>query len=152
MPIFGPQSQKHRATLHGDLILVLDAVMFEATNEEDFAIIDGLRNEAMQMLAYNNGKSKSKYPQSHHNGSLDAEYNLDKDISDAADVVPYPFEWPDRRNDAPHEYVRKMKRFYDLAYRILKKADELGIALEWGGMFKSFFDGPHFQRRREHAR
>lgn len=148
MPHYGEQSKRHRATLHGDLITVLDAVMTDATATQDFAIIDGLRGEAKQMLAFNSGRSKSKYLQSYHNGSQDEEGNLDKTKSDAADVVPHPVEWPDKENDLPHEYVRKMRRFYDLAYRILKKAHELGLALEWGGMFKGFFDGVHFQRKR----
>lgn len=148
MPIFGPQSRKHRATLHGDLIKVLDAVMAEATDEEDFAIIDGLRSEEKQAQAFAAGKSERPYPRSYHNGSTNEDDSWNPNISDAVDIAPYPFEWPNKRIDSPYEYVRKKMRFYDLAYRILKKADELGIALEWGGMFKSFFDGPHFQRKR----
>ncbi len=144
MSIFGAQSLIHRATLHGDLILVADA----AIQEQDFAIICGLRNERDQWLAFNSDRSKAKPPQSYHNGSLDEHCNLDKTKSDAMDIIPHPVEWPDKDNDSPYEYVRKMARFYNLAELILKKADELGIVLEWGGMFKGFFDGVHFQRSR----
>lgn len=148
MPYYSKQSMRHRAMLHGELIEVLDAVLEEATDEQDFAIIDGLRNEREQTLAFQNGTSQAEYAKSYHNGSFDEDGIWHDDISDAADVMPYPIEWPDKEKDLPYEYVHKMLRIYDLAYRILKKADELGIALEWGGMFKSFFDGPHYQRKR----
>lgn len=148
MPVFGLNSLAYQETLHADLVLVLDAVMAEATEEGDFAIIDGLRNKLAQDVAYRNKKSKAVYPMSYHNGSVDDKGDFDFAVSDAADCVPYPIEWPDKKHDLPHEYVRKMKRFYDLAERILTKAYELGIEIEWGGMFKSFFDGVHFQRKR----
>ena len=147
-PSFGPKSRKHRATLHGDLILVLDAVMEESTEEEDFAIICGLRNKQDQELAYEAGASKVHYPESWHNGTFEEGGKWNPDISDAGDIVPYPIEWPDKKTDPPHEYARKMKRFYNLAERVLAKAVELGVELEWGGMFKWTFDGSHFQRKR----
>ena len=156
MPQFSEKSLHHRATLHKELIRVLNAVMEESTEEQDFAIICGLRNEADQNLAYANGNSKKQYPKSHHNGTfvyvraLNEKYNQEWDygISDAVDVVPYPVEWPDKKNDTPYEYIRKMTRFYELASRIMYKAQEMRIKLQWGGMFASF-DGPHFQRKRQ---
>ncbi|MCK5604456.1 hypothetical protein KAR91_21375 [Candidatus Pacearchaeota archaeon] len=116
--------------------------------EDDFAIIDGLRNERNQELAYQKGMSRVHYPGSCHNGSIDEDNKWNPDVSDAGDIVPYPIEWPNRDTDPPHEYARKMGRFYNLAERVLAKADELGIELEWGGMFRNFFDAAHFQRKR----
>ena len=147
-PSFGKQSLKHRATLHGDLIRIVDTVMEESTIKEDFAIICGLRNERNQELAYEKGMSWVHYPGSCHNGSYNENGEWNSDISDAMDLVPYPVEWPNKDRDPPHEYARKMKRFYSLAERVLSKAHELGIELEWGGMFKKCFDAPHFQRKR----
>lgn len=146
-PYWGKKSLINRATLHGDLIKVLDAVLEESTMEEDFAIICGVRGASAQALALASGNSYVPYPESHHNGTYDENGKWVDTISDAVDVVPSPIEWPSAA-DLPHEYARKMKRFYDLAERILTKAFELEIELEWGGMFKKFFDGPHFQRRR----
>lgn len=142
---FGITSKKHLAQLHPDLAFVINEVMEDGG--DDFAIIDSLRNEERQTQYFNGGASKAKWPTSFHNGSVDGERRWNPNMSDAADVVPYPVEWP-KKIDPPHEYARKMGRFYNLAERILAKADELGVELEWGGMFKNWFDGAHYQRRR----
>lgn len=141
---FGVNSKQHLAQLHPDLSFVLNEVMKD--DGEDFAIIDSLRNEEQQTIYFNGGASKAKWPTSYHNGSIDNRI-WNPNIADAADVVPYPIEWPNK-TDPPHEYARKMERFYNLAKRVLAKAETLGIELEWGGMFKSWFDGAHFQRKR----
>lgn len=142
---FGIASKEHLALLHPDLAFVLNEVMEDGG--EDFAIIDSLRDEESQTRAFNGGASKAEWPTSYHNGSIDDDGNWNPNISDAVDIVPYPVEWPEKK-DPPHEYVRKMSRFFNLAERVLAKAYELGIELEWGGMFKKWFDGPHFQRKR----
>ena len=146
--MFGPISKKRLATAHADLQTVFNAVMNESTEEEDFAITCSLRDEAAQAKAYAIGASHVEYPKSFHNGSIAPDETWDEEVSDAIDAVPYPIEWPDEFNDSPYEYVRKMARFYNLAVRILRKAEELGIEIKWGGTFKRFFDGPHYQRKR----
>jgi peptidoglycan L-alanyl-D-glutamate endopeptidase CwlK len=50
----------------------------------------------------------------------------------AVDLVPYPLTWD-------WDY------FYPIADAMKAAARELGIPLEWGGDWKSFKDGPHFQ-------
>lgn len=37
------------------------------------------------------------------------------------------------------------KPYYTIADAMKQAAAELGIAIRWGGDFKSFFDGPHFE-------
>ena len=148
-PFFGPKSAERLATAHPDLQTVFNAVMKESTKEEDFTIICGLRNETAQERALWNHQSYVSYPKSFHNGSKDPNGKWDPKISDAIDAAPYPIEWPDKKKDTPYEYVRKMMRFYNLAMRVLRKAEELNIEIEWGGMFEGFFDGPHFQRVRK---
>jgi hypothetical protein len=148
-PHFGPKSSERLKTMHSDIQSVLIAVMAESeTPEEDFIIIWGWRSEEEQRIAFEKGTSHVLPPKSYHNCSERDDGSYDMEMSDAGDTMPWPIEWPDKENDTPVEYVRKMLRIYNLAYRILKKAEELDIELEWGGMFKNFFDGPHYQRKR----
>ena len=37
------------------------------------------------------------------------------------------------------------KYYYAMADAMKQAAEELGVALEWGGDWRSFKDGPHFQ-------
>ena len=53
--------------------------------------------------------------------------------SKAVDVVPYPLDWND------------IESFKSLAIVVKKKADELGIEVEWGGDWTSLKDYPHWQ-------
>ena len=53
--------------------------------------------------------------------------------SKAVDVVPYPLDWND------------IESFKNLAVIVKKKADELGIEVEWGGDWTSLKDYPHWQ-------
>jgi len=50
--------------------------------------------------------------------------------------VPYPVSW-----DWEH--------FYPIADAMKAAAEELGVDLEWGGDWKTFKDGPHFQLNRK---
>lgn len=53
--------------------------------------------------------------------------------SKAVDVVPYPLDWND------------IESFKNLAIVVKKKAEELGIEVEWGGDWTSLKDYPHWQ-------
>ena len=50
----------------------------------------------------------------------------------AVDLVPFPVSWD-------------WTYFYPIADAMKDAAQELGVDLEWGGDWKSFKDGPHFQ-------
>ncbi len=51
----------------------------------------------------------------------------------AVDLAPYPIDWND------------LKRFHELAGRILEVAALLDIPLTWGGHWHSFKDYPHYE-------
>ena len=89
----------------------------------DCTILCGHRDEEEQDRAYNEGKSKARWGQSKHN-SLP---------SMAVDVVPYPIDWGD------------IERFHHFAAFVQVIAQSKGIDIRWGGDFKNFFDGPHFE-------
>lgn len=129
MPSFGERSMRHYNTLHPDLQLVLS----EAIKYVDFSIICGHRDKQEQNLAFQQGRSKLRFPQSKHNSYP----------SDAVDIVPYPnLDWNDR------------ERFTYIAGIIMGIAMAKGIPLRWGGDWdrdgqlkdNSFDDLPHLER------
>lgn len=120
---FGKKSKEQRATLHSDLKEIVD----EAIKIIDFTIIEGHRDKERQNKAFDLGRSKLQYPNSKHN----------KNPSDAMDIAPWVdggIPWDNR------------EKFFELAGVIKAIAHTKGIKITWGGDFKSFFDGPHFQR------
>lgn len=89
--------------------------------EIDFGIIEGLRTKERQALLVADGKSQTM--------------NSKHIVGRAVDVVAYvdgKVCW-----DKEH-YVTISKAFK-------QAAKELNITIRWGGDFKSFFDGPHYE-------
>jgi len=89
--------------------------------EVDFAVTEGLRNPERQIELVNKGFSqtlKSKHLTGH---AVDLAAFIDGKIS-----WEKPF-------------------YYKIADAMKKAAEEQQVAIRWGGDFKSFFDGPHFE-------
>ena len=85
---------------------------------QDFSVGEGLRSVARQKKLVATGKSTTM--------------NSRHITGHAVDLFPYPLSWD-------WEY------FYPIADAMKAAAKELKIDLEWGGDWKSFPDGPHFQ-------
>lgn len=93
-------------------------------SEIDFGISEGVRSLERQKQLYSDGKSKTM--------------NSRHLTGDAVDV----YAWVDGN-------VSWMFHYYeDIAKAMFKAAEELGIEIEWGGNWKTFRDGPHFQLKR----
>ncbi len=107
MPKFSERSKKNLSFCD----VRLQELFNEVIHHFDCIIICGHRNKAEQTEAYNNGKSKLRYPKSRHN-SLP---------SMAVDVSPYPVEWGN------------IHRFIFFAGFVLGTAKQRGIPLRWGG-------------------
>lgn len=89
--------------------------------EIDFGITEGLRTKERQALLVADGKSQTM--------------NSKHIVGRAVDVVAYvdgKVSW-----DKEH-YITISKAFK-------QAAKELNVTIRWGGDFKSFFDGPHFE-------
>ena len=127
MPEFGKRSRDQLATAHPDLQRLFNEVI----KHYDCAVIIGHRGEQAQNEAVEHGMSKLKWPDSPHN----------KTPSQAVDVAPYPVDW------------KNIKSFYHFAGYVKAVADQLGIAIRWGGDWdgdfdltdQNFFDLPHFE-------
>lgn len=108
----------------------LREICIQAIKEYDFSVLCGFRNEHDQNEAFDLGYSKLKFPHSKHNSVP----------SQAVDLAPYPILWADP------------VRFVELSKIIKKIAYDLMIDLRWGGDFKSFFDGAHYELVEIHPR
>ncbi len=105
--------------VHRDLIAVVKRAI-EIT-EIDFGVIEGVRTLSRQQELFNKGATTTMNSR-HLTGH-------------AVDLVAYVgrsvrWDWP----------------LYDKIAKAMKRAAfEVGVDIEWGGDWKSFKDGPHFQ-------
>jgi peptidoglycan L-alanyl-D-glutamate endopeptidase CwlK len=116
---FSNVSEQRLLTCHASIQTVCRTVI----QDYDFMVLCGYRDETEQNNAYNSGASQLEYPKSKHNTMP----------SLAVDLAPYPIDWDD------------LKRFHELAGRVLEVASLLNIQIAWGGHWKKFKDYPHFE-------
>lgn len=116
---FGKRSQDKLLGVHPDLIAVMDRAI-ELT-EIDFAITEGVRTEERQKALVAAGASttmKSRHLTGH---AVDVAAFVGKELR---------WDWP---------------LYGKIAEVVKAAAKEVGVPVEWGGDWKSFPDGPHFQ-------
>ena len=105
--------------VHPDLVAVIQRAI-EIT-DIDFTVLEGMRTIERQRKLFASGASKTMNSR-HLTGH-------------AVDIAPYvdgsvSWHWP----------------HYDVLEKAVKAAaDELGVPIEWGGDWRSFKDGPHWQ-------
>ena len=131
MPIFSKRSKNKLKTCD----IRLQEIFNEVVKKYDCSILCGHRSKAEQDKAYNEGKSKLRYPQSKHNGTP----------SKAVDVAPY-------HKNNPHIQWNNLKSFHVFAGYVYRVAEEMGYKIRWGGNWEmgdikkqSFEDLPHFE-------
>lgn len=117
--IFGQASESNLNGVHPDLVKVVRRAL-ELT-PIDFKVIEGRRTLERQRELVKAGASQT--------------LNSRHLTGHAVDIVPLPdgkvsWEW---------------KYFYPMADAMKQAVAELGIAVEWGGNWSTFKDGPHFQ-------
>jgi peptidoglycan L-alanyl-D-glutamate endopeptidase CwlK len=115
-------SQKSKEKLEGvdiRLIRLVEQAIKETT--VDFSVLEGLRTPERQQQLVNDGFSqtmKSKHLTGH--------------AVDLGAIVDGKLSWDKQHYPAIAEAMKKA-------------AAEQNIKIRWGGDFKSFFDGPHFE-------
>ena len=114
------RSKQRLSGVHPDLVDVVKRAI-EIT-EQDFSVTEGIRHIERQRQLVATGKSTT--------------LNSRHLTGHAVDLVPYPVSW-----DWEH--------FYPIADAMKQAAEELDVDLEWGGDWKSFPDGPHYQLSRK---
>jgi peptidoglycan L-alanyl-D-glutamate endopeptidase CwlK len=116
---FGLRSKLRMRGLHPDLVRVMNRAI--SMSPVDFSVIEGLRTKEQQRKYVAAGASKTMRSR-HLTGH-------------AIDIAPYidgkiRWDWPLYHKIAP----------------IIKKAAQLEkVKIEWGGDWRTFKDGPHWQ-------
>lgn len=115
--------------VHPDLVKVVRRAVELCTELKlDFVVLEGVRTIERQRQLVAKGASKTlrsrHIPRSNKSGN-----------SCAVDIAPYAagqarWDWP---------------LYHNLAPVIKQAAEDVGVPIEWGGDWKSFPDGPHWQ-------
>lgn len=105
--------------VHPDLIAVVKRAIEIA--DVDFAVIEGKRTKAAQLVLYKSGASQTMNSRHLTGHAVDLAAYVNGKIR---------WDWP---------------LYTKIANAVKKAAKELNIPVEWGGDWKSFKDGPHFQ-------
>ena len=116
----GSRSLQNLSGVHPDLVAVVKLAISKTA--QDFTVLEGIRNINRQRELVKTGKSTTMNSR-HLTGH-------------AVDLAPWPISWD-------WEY------FYPIADAMKEAAEELDVNLEWGGDWKSFPDGPHYQLSRK---
>lgn len=117
---FGSRSIKSMVGIHPDLRRVLDRALQDSPI--DFTVIEGLRTQERQKQLVASGASQTM--------------NSRHITGHAVDLLPIgpdgkgAFDWP---------------LYHQLAPAIKAAAASEGVAIIWGGDWKTFKDGPHFE-------
>lgn len=139
--VFGRSSCEKRDTCHSALISVLNLAIQQS--HVDFSVVWGKRGQVLQNQFFEQGTSKTPWPDSQHNCALPDGSEDPDGVSNAFDVAPYVKGIPWQDEGA----------FYMLAGSVLNTAKQLGIELVYGGDWdrdgltedQKFRDLGHFQ-------
>ena len=117
--ILSARSKKRIADIHPDLQKVIERAI--TLTEVDFTVLEGMRTKTRQKKLFKSGASSTMNSR-HLTG-----HAVDLGAYIAGSVR---WDWP---------------LYYKIADAVKRAARELEINIEWGGDWKSFKDGPHFQ-------
>lgn len=116
---FGSRSLKRLEGIHPDLRRVMDRAI--ATTDIDFTVLEGLRAMSRQRKLVASGASRTLRSRHLTGHAVDIAPLVDGKVS---------WDWP---------------IYHRLAPTIKKAAQDVGVKIEWGGDWRSFKDGPHWQ-------
>lgn len=117
---FGPRSKRRMTGVHPDLVKVMNRAI--ETSETDFTVLEGVRTLATQRKYVATGKSKTMNSRHLTGHAIDIA-----PLDENGDIT---WEWP---------------LYHKLAEFVKQAAEDVGVTVEWGGDWKSFPDGPHWQ-------
>lgn len=118
------RSKRRLEGVDADLVKVVELALTKS--KYDFGITCGLRNLEEQSKLFIEGATQTM--SSRHLANLKGE-------SEAVDIVVY----------VNNKVTWDSKYYRAVAQAFFAAAIELGIQIEWGGLWKTLIDGPHFQ-------
>ena len=116
---FGSRSLGRLEGIHPDLRKVMDRAI--ATTDIDFTVLEGMRTMSRQRKLVASGASRTLRSRHLTGHAVDIAPLVDGKVS---------WDWP---------------IYHCLAPTIKKAAQDVGVKIEWGGDWRSFKDGPHWQ-------
>ena len=119
--LLGKRSRERLKGVHPDLVLVVGRAI--QLTDVDFTVLEGVRTKARQKVLFDRGASKTLNSKHLTGDAVDLGAYIDGEVR---------WDWP---------LYRK------IAKAMKQAAAELKIPIEWGGDWKTFKDGPHFQRK-----
>lgn len=146
MPRFSERSRNNLKGVHPDLVRVLEAAIVDTP--VDFTITEGLRSDARQKDLYAQGRTKpgpkvtnadGRKNLSNHQDAADGKVD---GLGAAVDLYPF-YDGTVRVHEK--DVIPKLSQ---IALHIKAKAKALGVAIEWGGDWRSPYDPPHFQLKK----
>lgn len=105
--------------VHPDLVRVVKRAI--EISDVDFTVLEGVRTLDRQKQLVAKGASKTMNSRHLTGHAVDLAPVIDGKVS---------WDWP---------------LYYQIAKAVKQAAKELGVPIEWGGDWKSFKDGPHWQ-------
>lgn len=119
---FSERSRNNLRGVHPDLVRVIQRAL-EIT-PVDFTVIEGIRSEERQRELFEAGASQT----------MNSRHLTGHAVDLAAYVNGIRWDWP---------------LYQRIAMAVKGAARELGVPVEWGGDWRHFKDGPHFQLPRK---
>ena len=116
---FGSRSLQRLEGIHPDLRRVMDRAI--ATTDLDFTVLEGLRSLERQKKLVASGASKTLKSRHLTGHAVDIAPHIEGKVS---------WDWP---------------LYHKLAKVVKAAAAHEGVKIEWGGDWRSFKDGPHWQ-------
>lgn len=117
--VLGSKSKTKLVGVHPDLLSVVEKAI--TITEVDFTVLEGVRTLERQKQLVAEGSSTTMRSRHLTGHAIDLAAWIDGKLS---------WDW----------------KYYELIAAAMKSAaEELKIPIEWGGDWKSFKDGPHFQ-------
>lgn len=115
----GSRSKTRLEGIHPDLKKVVERAI--ALTDVDFTVLEGIRSKRRQRQLFNKGASKTMNSRHLTGHAVDLGAWVGGTVS---------WDWP---------------LYYKIADAMKQAAEELDVPLEWGGDWRSFKDGPHYQ-------
>lgn len=115
----GARSKERLKGVHPDLVRVVERAI--QLTEVDFTVLEGLRTAARQQQLVKSGASKTMRSRHLTGHAVDLAAVMDGEVR---------WDWP---------------LYHKIAKAVKQAAAELKVPVEWGGDWRTFKDGPHWQ-------
>lgn len=116
------RSLNHLEGVHPDLVRVVKLAI--QSSEIDFVVLEGLRSKARQAQLLKAGASQTMNSRHITGHAVDLGACVGKEVR---------WDWP---------------LYHKIAKVVKQAATDLNVPIVWGGDWKSFRDGPHFELNR----